>query len=175
MSGATVVRYKWFWVWEDEEKERWLRAMAARGLHLEAVRAMRYVFRSGAPQDVAYRLDFRRARAGGDDYYRLFEDAGWELVSACAGWQFWRKPVQGGREPEIFTDGASRAAMLRRMRTRCTAAMMPSVVLAGNPALWHVYGRSAHREAVMIGIVVLLWTGYGYVLAKLSRRIRALG
>jgi hypothetical protein len=149
--------------------------MAARGLHLERVRAMRYTFRTGAPQDVAYRLDFRRMSERSDEYVRLFEDAGWELVSSCAGWQFWRKPVRDGREPEIFTDGASRAAMLRRFRTRFAAALLPSVVCVANPALWQVQrGASVQREVGMVALVLLLWCAYGYVLTKLSRRIRAL-
>jgi hypothetical protein len=173
MSGDTVVRYKVHFVWQDDKEEDWLRDMARQGLHLVTANPFcRYVFRRGAPADVAYRLDYGRRARKDSGYYELFQDAGWEHVLSCMGWEYWRKPVDV-TEPQIYTDAASKAGRLRRVRSVMVAVGIPSLVAATNP----VYMRRPHSlstasEIGLAAIVVTLAALYVFGYVKLTRRIR---
>ncbi len=116
MSGETVREIKVFWTDQDAKLEQWLRAMAAKGLHLSKVsNSWLWTFRQGAPADVAYRLDFNK-NGGEPDYRQLIEDAGWELATEADDWQYWRKEIVDGKVPAIFTDNASRLNMHNRVQ-----------------------------------------------------------
>jgi hypothetical protein len=171
MDGDKVVRYKLHFVWQDDKEERWLREMSRQGLHLVKANILcRYVFRRGAPADVAYRLDYRRRRDPG--YYQLFQDAGWEHVLSCMNWEYWRKAANGA-EPEIFTDAVSKADRLRRVRSTLVAVGIPSMVAASNPLyLHHSNTISDASYAGMAAIVVTLAGMYVYGYCKLTKRIR---
>lgn len=176
MSAATVVRYKLHFVWEDEKEEQWLRAMARQGLHLVKANQMcRYVFRVGAPDDVVYRLDYLPRARKDTSYFQLFEDAGWEHAWACSGWQYWRKPAQGG-EPEIFTDRQSKVEKLRRVRQiMAGVGVISTAGIWANPAYWRfgdLHISLASRVGVSaIAVAVLgIWV---YAFCKLTQRIRA--
>jgi hypothetical protein len=171
MDSGKVVRYKVHFVWQDDKEEGWLRDMAREGLHLvKANPFCRYVFERGAPADVAYRLDYRRRRDPG--YYQLFQDAGWEHVLSCMNWEYWRKQADG-TEPQIFTDAASKADRLRRVRGTLVAVGIPSLVAASNPMyLNHSQTISNGSLAGLAGIVVALAGMYVYGYTKLTKRIR---
>jgi hypothetical protein len=176
MSDEKVVRHKLHFVWQDDKEERWLREMARQGLHLVSTNPFcRYVFRRGAPADIAYRLDYVRAIRSDPGYYQLFQDAGWEHVLSCMHWEYWRKPANGG-EPEIFTDGASKAAKLRRVRNTLVAIGVPAISLVLiNPA-WRLSSTISTRtriEVVAIGVTLLALYVYGFF--RLTQRIRSLG
>lgn len=172
MSSDKVVRYKFHFVWQDDKEERWLREMARQGLHLvKATPFCRYTFQRGAPADVAYRLDYGRGR-NDDSYYQLFQDAGWELVLSCMNWKYWRKPVNGS-EPQIFTDPASKAARLRRVRSTLVAVGIPSIFAASNPIyLHHAHTMSIGSYIALALIVGTLAALYVYGYRNLTRRIR---
>jgi hypothetical protein len=173
MSGETVVRYKVHFVWQDDKEEDWLREMARQGLHLvKANMLCRYVFRRGAPADIAYRLDYRNAHRKDAGYYQLFQDAGWEHVLSCMGWEYWRKAADGA-EPQIFTDAASKAARMRRVRSTLVAVGIPSLVAASNPVyLHHSHSLSSATHIGLAAIVVTLAALYMYGYFKLTKRIR---
>lgn len=108
--------FKWFWTWEDEKEETWLREMAQKGWHLREIQLLnRYTFESGAPGEVAYRLDFMTNPKDKQGYLQLFQDAGWEYVLEYGSWQYFRKAVTAGEAPEIFTDNESKAQKYQRI------------------------------------------------------------
>jgi hypothetical protein len=173
MNGETVVRYKFHFVWQDEKEESWLREMAREGLHLvKANPFCRYVFRRGAPADIAYRLDYRRRARKDADYYQLFQDAGWEHVLSCMGWQYWRKAADGS-DPQIFTDAASKADRMRRVRNGLVAVGIPSMFAVTNPIYLHRSHTISIGSYVVLAVIVAALAGlYVYGYAKLTRRIR---
>jgi hypothetical protein len=176
MGGDKVVRYQFHVAWQDEKEERWLRDMARQGLHLVTASPFcRYVFRRGAPADIAYRLDYVRNSGRDQSYYQLFQDAGWEHVLSCMHWEYWRKPVDGA-EPEIFTDGASKAAKLRRVRTTLVAVGVPSMSLVlTNPVYWRLSSSVSDVSRMGIAAIAATLLGlYVYAFWKLTRRIRSL-
>jgi hypothetical protein len=174
MSGDKVVRYKVHFVWQDDKEERWLRDMARQGLHLVTANPFcRYVFRRGAPADIAYRLDYVPNVRKDRSYYQLFQDAGWEHVLSCIGWEYWRKSADGA-EPEIFTDGASKAGRLRRVRNMLGAVGIPALsVILANP-VWRQSSPtiSTGSKIAVAAMAVTLLGLYLYGFRKLNQRIR---
>ena len=115
MQTATVRRCKWFWAWQDEKEEEWLRSMAQQGYHLVSSLPAIYTFERGEPRDDVYRLDFIAPDTDQEEYLQLFADAGWEHVGVMSNWQYFRKPVVEGETDEIYTDPASKAEKYRRL------------------------------------------------------------
>ncbi|KQQ87398.1 DUF2812 domain-containing protein [Massilia sp. Leaf139] len=116
MSDQFVSKLRFYWDDADHALERWLEDMARQGLHLHKVQWVRcrFVFKRGAPAEMAYRLDFQTKRVA-PDYVQLFADAGWERVDYYLGWQFWRAPARAGRPTEIFTDTESHIRKYQRL------------------------------------------------------------
>ncbi|MCI0519408.1 MAG: DUF2812 domain-containing protein, partial [Chloroflexi bacterium] len=106
MNAETRKVFKWFWAWDDEKEEAWLREMAVNGWRLTAPELpASYTFKKAEPQDMVYRLDFfRGGKTSHAEYLQLFLDAGWEYVGDMSGWNYFRTPAQGDQAPEIYTD-----------------------------------------------------------------------
>ncbi len=112
----TVQMFRWFWPWQDEVEEVWLREMSQQGQHLLSVGlAGRYTFAGGEPQDYVYRLDYINPSKDKPAYLQLFQDAGWEYVGEMSGWQYFRKLAQNGELPVIYSDAESKAEKYRRL------------------------------------------------------------
>jgi len=128
---TTLTTFRWFWAWDDGKEEAWLGEMARQGWHLREIQLLnRYTFESGAPGEVAYRLDFMTDSKDKQNYLQLFRDAGWEHVLEYGSWQYFRKTAQAGEAPEIFTDNESKARKYQRI---LALLVVFSVVL--NPAI----------------------------------------
>ena len=55
---TTMKQFHWFWAWDDEKEEAWLREMAQKGWHFQSVTPPgNYTFEKGEPRDDVYRLD----------------------------------------------------------------------------------------------------------------------
>jgi len=100
MEKKAVHRFKWFWPWQDEKEESWLRALSQQGLHLKsASRWGIYAFSTGEPRDMLYLTAYSGpAERDEDGFVRPFELAGWEYV-ADSYWHYFRRPVQAGELP----------------------------------------------------------------------------
>jgi len=126
---STITRFKLFWGHQDAEQEAWLRTMAKQGLHLVKVNPFCvWTFRRGAPADVVYRLDFGKGRAD-DGFSQLMQDAGWKLAATTTGWHYWCTPMANGREPEIFTDSASKVKKFERLLAILVCSALPAFVM----------------------------------------------
>ena len=126
VGKSTARKFKWFWPWQDEQEEEWLRALALKGLHLRSSDgAGFYTFEQGQPAEIAYRLDYNTLeKKDKEQYLQLFRDAGWEHVGEMNGWQYFRKPVADGESEEIFTDNESKIQKYKRFLYE-TLAFMP--------------------------------------------------
>ncbi len=117
MNTQTLSKNRWFWAWQDDKEETWLREMSLSGWHLVTAAPFgRYTFLSGEARDYVYRLDFQTtAQKDHSTYVKIFEDAGWEFVGAMSGWQYFRKLNQPGETMEIFTDTESKIQKYQRL------------------------------------------------------------
>lgn len=113
---TTMKKTRWFWAWDDEKEENWLRQMAQDGWHLISPNPFgSYTFESGEPNDVIYRLDYISGSTDKAEYFQLFRDAGWEHIDEMGGWQYFRKEYVDGEIYEIFSDNESKAKKYERV------------------------------------------------------------
>jgi hypothetical protein len=163
-------QFRWFFAWQDEEEEKWLREMALMGWHFQSVQLPGfYTFENGAPRDDVYRLDYlanTRDKAG---YLQLFLDAGWSYLGEMNNWQYFRKPVENGVLPEIYTDNESKAKKYQRL-------MLVLVIIL---PLFTNMGRILSKThslgmQIILGVYFLLLLFYIYSILMLLRRVRQL-
>jgi hypothetical protein len=116
MDSQKLVKPQWFWAWQDEQEEAWLRKMSQSGWHFEALQIpCFYVFQKGEPRDYVYRLDFNSDRKEFQHYLQLFQDAGWLHLTEYGSWQYFRTEARRGESPEIFTDNTSKVKKYQRV------------------------------------------------------------
>jgi hypothetical protein len=163
-----MTKWRWFWPWQDDLEEAWLRETSLGGWHLVSASIPGvYRFVSGEPVDYVYRLDYRkdlaRRRA---EYMQLFRDAGWEYVTQMNYWLYFRKPALAGGADEIFTDNASKVQKYRR-------------VLAGLSAFqpiwitWYIlFGNMSRRNGGLAWPVLAILVAVMALLAYCTIRIR---
>lgn len=171
---TTLNRHKWFWAWEDEKEEAWLTQMASEGWHLSAVSPFGfYTFKAGPKQAVVYRLDYRypRHRQDLEDYLQLFADAGWEHVGQMSNWQYFRKPVQTGDDPELYTDVESKLQKYGRV-TLVLVVILP--LLLQLPLRLADAAVESDWYAIPLFLAFLLILAYIYCMLQLIRRISQL-
>ena len=173
MEATTVRRFKVFWAWQDDKEEAWLREMSLKGLHLSPpLIPCVYTFTRGEPHDDAYRLDYvpRMSRAEYGGYLQVFRDAGWKHLGEMLGWQYFRKPVQAGEAPEIYTDPESKIQKYKRLLGYLIIFLpifIVSITRIGDRP------RAPIFEALNVA-TALIFLGLTYGLARIAWRIRQL-
>lgn len=167
---TTMKQFRWFWLWDDEREESWLREMAQQGWHFKSVSLPgNDTFEQGDPRDDVYRLDFFTNRKDMVNYLRIFQDAGWEYMGEMNNWQYFRKPVVDGVIPEIFSDNTSKAQKYQRV-TGILVAFLPIMLIFMN-----IIGRSDRDYVQALGpIWAALVIFYIYIMLKLITRISQL-
>ena len=168
----TIHKFKWFWAWQDEKEEDWLRTMSQQGWHLLSARPFGvYYFRGGDKSDFVYRLDYQIKRKDRDNYLQIFHDAGWEYVGEMSGWQYFRKQVEAGESPEIYTDPASKAIKYRNVITQLGFIESFMIVILLSRILQHFpYPWWGAIQGFFGFVVVILLYG----LIRVALRIRQL-
>ena len=174
MTETIIRKKKWFWAWNDDKEEAWLREMAQRGLHLHKVAPFgEYQFVQGEPRDIVYRLDYIPANKKDEHYFQLFTDAGWEHFGEMMGWQYWRKAVENGQSPEIFTDAESKIQKYQRLLGWLIIFLPIYIVVF--PRIGDVVER---YDSPLIVVFSILWTMlilfFMYTMVRLFMRINSL-
>jgi len=105
-----VKKFHWFWAWDDDKVEVWLREMSKQGWHFKSAGYPGYyIFEQGEPGDYTYRLDYFINRKDIQNYLQLFHDAGWHYLGEMGGWQYFSQKGLIGEEQEIYSDKESKA------------------------------------------------------------------
>ncbi|MTI69296.1 MAG: DUF2812 domain-containing protein [Firmicutes bacterium] len=101
--------FKLFLAWQDEKEETWLREMAKKGWLLEKYSFPFYTFKKIKPKDYIYKLDFKTTFDNDlDEYKTLFKDFGWEHVTQCVKWHYFRTEADKCKLPDIYSDKNSK-------------------------------------------------------------------
>lgn len=112
-----ITKYKPFFIWQHDAEERWLREMSLKGYELVSARVCRFKFRVCEPKDVVYKLDYRRLKKyEKDNYLTIFEESGWQFVTTCMNWIYFKSEAVNSEELDIFNDVESKAEMLRTIQ-----------------------------------------------------------
>ncbi len=158
--------HKCFFVWQEQEEEKWLRAMAAQGWHLRKVAFCTYDFEQGKSEDIVYRLySHPKGESDLQACIALFEDMGWEWVDRLLSWQYFRKAHEEGKLDEILSDNESKWEALKRWRN--IAAMLGALNLfnfVNITFLSEGLSRAVSAPMILIrllilAVVILLGTG----------------
>jgi len=165
-------KFKWFWAWQDEKEETWLQKKSQQGYHLVSVKPFgRYLFKLGDKTDYAYRLDYLTNRKDRQNYLQLFQDAGWEHVGEVTGWQYFRKHVEAGESPEIYTDVESKVTKYKIFIAYFGIIDIIMIAVFGSRIMQHYPYDWWYIVRIVFGLVVLLLT---YTIARFAIRIRQL-
>lgn len=164
---SIIRKFHWFWAWDDEKEEAYLREMALGGWHFKSVTFPGYYsFEKGESRNDFYRLDFLSNYKDKENYLQLFEDVGWSHVGEYGSWQYFRKTAVGEETPEIFTDNDSKVKKYGRV-------MMFLVIFF--PIYWIMLTNLSKAEGLFYKIVTfvlfLFVLLYAYAMVMLLRRI----
>lgn len=130
---TTLKHFHWFWAWEDEKKEAWLREQAQKGWHFKSVSLPgNYIFEQGEPKDYVYRLDYFTEHKDKVNYLQLFQDAGREYMGEMSVWQYFRKESVNGEAPEIYSDNETKSRKYQRILLFLVILMPAFVVNLNN-------------------------------------------
>ena len=172
-----VQKHRWFWAWDDEKEEAWLREMAKSGLHLVKPSPFGYYsFVTREPHDIAYRLDFQLSSKNKDrdSYFQMFKDADWEHVGEMSGWQYFRKEVKDGEVPEIFTDNESKIVKYQRLLGYLVIFMPIWVVILLNGAISRLSWYGETFEFIVKMLMLALICFFSYAVINIVKRISQL-
>ena len=164
---TTMKQFRWFWDWDDEKEEYWLRAMSNKGWHFQKAELPGFfTFEQGEPKDIVYRLDYLTDTKNKPDYLQLFLDAGWDYKGEMNGWQYFSKEVVDGRAPEIFSDPESKVTKYTRLMMRLAIFLPLYIIIFSN-------NRSPEYEFVnWIWTILMLFFIYAEV--RLLQRVQEL-
>ncbi len=165
---TTMNKFHWFWAWDDEKEESWLREMSRNGWHFNSVTFPgNYLFEQGEPQDYVYRLDYFTNRKEMDSYLQIFQDAGWDYLGKMNGWQYFRQIAVTGEDQEIYTDNQSKQKKYQRIMLYL-AIFLPIFL---NSIITVNRGASSGLIQVMGFLMGLLLLLYVYGMVRLLHRI----
>ena len=102
---------KCFWVWQFEEEERWLNAMALEGWVLDRVGFFGYEFLRCEPGEYTIRLEMHDHD---EAYLSFMEETGAEYVGRIVKWVYFRKKTELGAF-DIFSDLDSKISHLSKI------------------------------------------------------------
>lgn len=167
---TTIKKFHWFWAWDDEKEEAWLREMSQQGWHLKSYQfPSNYTFEKGDPIDFVYRLDYFTDRKDTSNYLRLFQDAGWNHLGEMGGWQYFRKETINGEAPEIYSDNESKEKKYQRI------LLFLVILLPGfSGAIFMASRSSSIFIQVITFVMIVLMLIYVYAMVRLLHRISQL-
>ena len=164
---TTMKQFHWFWAWDDEKEETWLREMAKSGWHFKSVTLPgNYVFEQGMPRDDVYRLDYLFNRKDMVNYLQIFQDAGWDYMGEMNSWQYFRKEARDGEIPEIYSDNESKSKKYQHIML---------VLIIFLPIFANFTSILSRGDSDIMHILELFWAVwmvfYVYAMVRLLRRI----
>ncbi len=133
MEHVTQRRPNIWLAWQHEREQRRLDQLSKQGVHLEKPGFLYARFRMDPGARYVYRLDYQpalRAREAVADYRALFEDAGWEYMGRCTGWQYFRKPWSPQGVVDVYTDRQSIRSLYRRIQRMMGLVLLAELLLA---------------------------------------------
>jgi len=115
-----------FWDWQDASEEEWLSVMERCGWRFTERGGAFYTFISVEPNNAIYRIDYRAlSDSEADEYFGLFEDAGWEHVESYSSNHYFRCLPEACEFPEVYSDRDSLQDKYRR-RVKTMLALVVS-------------------------------------------------
>lgn len=167
MSTHRIIKFHWFWPWQDQQEQGWLEKMSGEGLHLSSVLPFGiYQFTPGQPQAYIYMLDFDSSNSGRSPHLQERKDAGWEHVANMAGWQYFRRAIDTGDGPPAVLDNEMVVRKFRRLLGYLVIFL---------PIWFILFNRTTQTSSGLIqGLAFTLMVLFIITVFKIMQRIRQL-
>lgn len=123
---------KWFWSWNLEKEEKWLREKSEEGLQLYKVRLGRYYFKEDKSVKYKYQIQLLNIFNIGDEnnkYINFLEEMGVELVDIVSMWGYFRQ-LDNKDSFEIFSDIDSKIKHLVKIRSLFLFGLNLNILIA---------------------------------------------
>lgn len=167
---TTLKQFHWFWAWDDDKEEAWLREMAQKGWHFKSVTMPGYYqFEQGEPRNDFYRLDFFINAKAKADYVQLFSDSGWEYLGEMGSWQYFRKTATENETLEIYSDNESKSKKYQRILL-FLVVFLPIYINTINI----LNKRQDTLSLILTFVMFLFMILYGYGIIRLGMRMNQL-
>jgi len=89
--GRTKKVFKWFYIFDLEKEENWLRNMAQKGWIFQKVNILGiYTFIKGQSTDAIYKIDFNNKVEDVEEYYDLFAESGWRFIHKVREFRYFK-------------------------------------------------------------------------------------
>jgi hypothetical protein len=177
MDETYIHKRRLFFSWQDEKQEAWLGEMSRQGSHLKKPGFFgSFLFVKRPAREYTYRLDYNQNKQP-EDYIQLIRDAGWEYLGTRGGWHYWRKEIQGGQVPELFTDSESKIQKYQRLFASYVASTPGVSVLyiIGAAVFKQFPGRHPLWFIILFISLFMAWIAYAAINAiKIQMRINEL-
>lgn len=131
-----------------------LKKFAAKGWIVKRHKGLGYELEKGGPELVDYGIDIRNLADGDkDEYFAMFEFAGWEHVSSSYDTHLFKAPV--GTTP-IYSDNTSKAEKLLRLRKSIMPVMWLTVCLTVMSYLAMVFFSGTIGQVSKVLFIILI-------------------
>jgi hypothetical protein len=162
-----IKKFKLFLASDIEKEEAWLTEMSKKGLHLKDYKLFTYVFEEDPNRSYVYQTDFRPQAT--EDYFQLYEDAGWEYVTDAVNlFHYFRTDASEPNIGKLYTDKESIQESFKRMMTfYLSLFFMLLVAQSGILLTWQ--GRIIQYIAAALVLIVIVL--YVYMLLALRKRV----
>ncbi len=126
-----LVEKQKFYISEFDQEAAWLSFMHREGWKFVSTDSLHYQFEKAEKEDWVYEMDYLESGVAGDDYLRMYEDFGWEYVSLCDHWCYFRKQRIEGEEnaTTLFRDRESKLELCKRVVHGQFLRMLPFLLL----------------------------------------------
>ncbi|WP_158234617.1 DUF2812 domain-containing protein [Lentibacillus sediminis] len=150
------------------KEERWLTELSAKGLHMEKFKLGLYTFEEDKSKSYVYQIDFQHRTS--EDYFQVFEDAGWEHVTGWADmFQYFRTDASRAGVKKIYSDRESVMESYKRMMR--VYLFIFSILILSQVPIWLMWdGHFLDVSVTVLSTLVILL--YVYMLLALRRKIR---
>lgn len=120
-----------FYISEFEQEAAWLSFMHREGWKFVSTDSLHYQFEKTEKEDWCYQMDYLESGVADESYLQMYEDYGWEYVSQCDHWCYFRKQRVEGEEADtsLFGDRESKLELCKRVAHGQFLRMLPFILL----------------------------------------------
>ncbi len=162
--------------WNYEKEEKWLNALAAKGLAMTDYSWCRYVLEDTPPGEYVYRIELLDKLATHPEsrkYIAFVEDTGAECVATYLRWAYFRKKAAEGPF-ELFSDNTSRIAHYKKVRAFWLGFMIIELTGFATNLSIGLTPPVSPINLVCAGVLAPLFILFAFFFVNMTRHIRRL-
>ena len=129
-SNILIEKQK-FYISEFDQEAAWLSFMHREGWKFISTDSLHYQFEKTEKEDWCYQMDYLESGVADESYLQMYRDYGWEYVSQCDHWCYFRKRRIEGEEANttLFGDRETKLELCKRVVHGQFLRMLPFLLL----------------------------------------------